>query len=73
MTWSVKIVNGTGKADDKQYHICYRCKHDQFCYLPKITSPLMSLITSVDTGADNHAAGGEALMKCLGFEEKQVE
>lgn len=71
-----------GTAPD--YSACQSCKHGQYdhptegqfhkqiqpCYLPKVASNVGSLLTSVDVGADGHMAGGEALLKCSGYEPK---
>ena len=43
------------------------------CNLPKIASTIGSLLTSIDCGADGHMAGGEAILRCHGYENRFPE
>jgi len=83
MTWGVQVTKADGTIPPglngkEQYMACYTCKHRWIiggpapaCYIPKITGSLSSLITSVDTGSDNHSAGGLAILKCSGYEPQE--
>jgi hypothetical protein len=84
MTWSVRIADKNGLFQEEHlttappYNVCGQCKHQSndwahpVCYLPLITSGLSTLLTSIDHGSDGHMAPGEAVLKCSGFERKEV-
>jgi hypothetical protein len=81
MTWSAKITDSEGNVPEGKWQACEVCKHGNKradvplptnlyrpCYVPSIGSQVASLLTSIDTGADGHQAGGSAILKCSGFE-----
>lgn len=65
MTWGVTIV---ASEDETIAHACSKCKHVTCCYIVKAGPQLGSLLTSIDQGCDGHMAGGEAVLKCHGYE-----
>jgi len=77
MTWSVKIVDAKGNAPKGDYFACQSCKHGQYppsgpapCNIYRMASPVGSVLTSVDTGADGHIACGTAVLHCDGYEPR---
>lgn len=69
-------------ATAPDYQACQSCQHGQYdfetdgkkiqpCYLPKASSGIGNVLTSIDTGADGHMASGEALLKCNGYQPKE--
>lgn len=71
-------------ATNPDYSACQTCKHGNAlvetghpwnkqinpCNISKVAHTIGPILTSVDIGADGHMAGGEALLKCSGYEPK---
>lgn len=83
MTWSIRISDKSGIFPENKWQACEVCKHRQKnpalprlvyspCNIPLVATHIGPLLTSVDVGADGHMAGGEALLKCFGFEPMAI-
>lgn len=74
MTWSARITRPDGTnptqegATAPDYSACQSCSHIGACNITKVGNNVASILTSVDVGCDGHMAGGEALLKCSGYE-----
>lgn len=73
MTWSSKITDKDGNTPEGKYQACEGCKHGQPwpppCMIARAHGTIVgSSLTVIDVGVDGHMAGGEAILKCHGFE-----
>ncbi len=82
MTWSARVLKADGTLPEGKdiYTACQACAHSQKnaalperaswcpCNVTKMAGNVGSMLTSIDIGADGHMAGGQADLKCYGFE-----
>ncbi len=85
MTWSARVTRPDGSVPEGLYCACQACTHNQQnpalpgqaswnpCNVSKMANNVGPILTSIDVGADGHMAGGEALLKCNGFEQIPVQ
>jgi len=78
-------MNPENERGVEDYSACMSCKHGDAlvetghawnkqinpCNVSKVAHTLAPIMTSVDIGADGHMAGGEALLRCSGYEPKE--
>ena len=80
MTWNARITRTDGTnptqegATAEDYAACQSCVHGGHyppkCQVQNIANQVGTLLTCVDTMPDGHMAGGDALLKCAGYEPK---
>lgn len=80
MTWSARVTKPDGSISEGLYCACQACLHSQKnsalpgqaswspCNVSKMAGNVGSILTSIDVGADGHMAGGQADLRCNGFE-----